>query len=120
MRYLYLLVFLPLVLTACTERQTCESRARNHLHDINLQIRETQDNLARGYTLVKQDFGLIIGTGICKWQGNVRVCAGSDFPQYRRVRIDPSAEQAKLDALVKRRAALERELAQCAVTYPEG
>ena len=120
MRYLFLLVLLPLVLTACTERQTCESRARNHLHDIKLQIRETEDNLSRGYALIKEDTGFVIGTGFCSYRGAVRVCTGSDFPQYRRVRIDPAAEQAKLNALVKRKAALEREFAQCAVTYPEG
>ena len=120
MRYMFLLVALPLVLAACTERQTCESRARNHLHDINLQIDMTEDNLSRGYALVKQDFGFTIGTGFCSHRGDFRLCTGSNFPNYRRVRIDPAAEQAKLDALLKRKAALQRELAQCAVTYPEG
>ncbi len=82
MRKLFLLIALPLVLvlTACTERQTCESRARNHLRDINLQIDETEDNLSRGYTLVKQDFGFVIGTGFCSHRGNVRVCTRFGFP----------------------------------------
>ncbi|WP_300519907.1 hypothetical protein [Aliiroseovarius sp.] len=120
MRCLYPFVILPLVLAACSERQTCESRTRSHLHDINLQIREAQDNLSRGYSLVKRDQGFVFGTRICSRRGDVRFCAGSSLPQYHRVRIDQAAEQAKLNALEIRKAALEREVAQCAEAYPEG
>ena len=114
MRNLFLMALAPLALVACTEQQTCEARARNHMHDIDLQIRETRQNLERGYVLVEQDFGLVIGTRICSDTGTVQICTGGDFPQYRRVRIDPAAEQAKLDALERRKVALAREFAQCA------
>ena len=120
MRHLILAALLPIALVACTERQTCESRAKNHMYDIDVQIREARENLERGYAYVKTNAVFTVGARFCSSRGGFALCTGPNLPSYRRVHIDPDAEQAKLSALEKRKIVLQNELARCAVAYPEG
>lgn len=120
MRQMILTALLPIALLACTERQTCESRAKSHMYDIDVQIRETRENLARGYAYVETQAVFTVGARVCSGQGGIVLCTRPTLPSHRRVRIDPDAEQAKLAALEKRKIALQGEFAHCAAAYPDG
>lgn len=109
-----------LVLSACTERQTCEARTRNHMSDIKAQISEAEDNLDRGYAYIRDNNRVQFGARFCtSGNGAFFLCAGNEHTSYRRVRIDEDAERAKLASLRARLPQLQSELAQCAVLYPD-
>ncbi len=110
-----------LILGACTERQACEARVHNHMADIKAQIAEVEDNLDRGHTYVRDTNLVQFGPRFCTvGDGVFFLCTGDENNAYRRVRIDAEAERAKLATLKARLPQLQAELAQCAVTYPEG
>ncbi len=86
--------------------------------DIKAQIAESEDNLERGYAYIRHDGHVTFHGRFCTFGNGVFfLCAGPDFPTYKRVKIDEAAERAKLGALRARLPKLEAELARCASAY---
>lgn len=113
---------IPALLAACatTPRQQCEWPIQNQLGALRLEIADTQQIIRRGYRLVPAQYPYI-GAFCVDHFGNDRLC----FPGDEGVRMDRRpihvrAERAKLEALLDERERLGRDLAECAVLYPEG
>lgn len=127
MRRFALALLLPLV--ACTTpRDQCERNATEDLRIVSALIVETEQNIARGYAITREqvetprltfcyggplDSG-DVGVGFC----NEIVTKTVERP----VAIDLDAEKAKLAALRKKQAELKARaaaaLAACAAQYP--
>ena len=118
-----------LALAACeTPRESCLSSASRELTVVDSLIRETQGNLQRGYA-IDRDQVVSVDHDFCRVQrrdGSVRLrpCDRTHVQNVRRpVAVDLRAEQAKLDSLLERRAALASQTAArqraCVATYPE-
>ena len=126
-----LLLLLPVALVAAcaSPQQQCIHRAAPELRTLDRLIGETQANLARGYgfvpeTRVRWEWEVcdryVDLDGSVRWS---RCWEPVHETVQRPVAIDPLAEQRKLDALQKRRAAYakaaEPQIAACRATYPE-
>jgi hypothetical protein len=118
-----------LTLAACeTPRQSCLSSASRDLRVVESLIRETQANLQRGYAIEEEQV-VDVDRTFCRVEGedgdiDLRPCERTQVENVSRpVAIDLRAEQAKLDGLVERRAALTAQTAArqqaCLATYPE-
>jgi hypothetical protein len=96
------------VLSACEPADSpCASPAARELRTVDKLIAETRTTLARGYTEERgsSGFDFCLGGG----GSDVGVSFCNDLGRSRAVAIDRAAEQRKLDALLKRRADLERQ-----------
>ncbi|TNC63902.1 hypothetical protein [Rubellimicrobium roseum] len=118
-----------LALSACqTPRESCIAGASRELRTVDLLIRETQGNLNRGYA-IETSQRIDVDREICEVEledGTERRywCEDTDVVDVQRpVAIDLATEQAKLDGLLERRAALAAErdarVQACVATYPE-
>ncbi|EYD74501.1 hypothetical protein Rumeso_03797 [Rubellimicrobium mesophilum DSM 19309] len=118
-----------LALAACeTPRESCLSSASRDLTIVESLIRQTQGNISRGYA-IERDQEVTVDRDFCRVEredGSIRLrpCDRTRVENVRRpVAIDLRAEQAKLDSLLERRAALASETAArqqaCIATYPE-
>jgi hypothetical protein len=118
-----------LALTACeTPQQSCLSSASRDLRIVESLIRETQGNLQRGYA-IEEDQVVDVDRSFCRVEredGDIDLvpCDRTEVENVRRpVAIDLRAEQAKLDGLLERRAALTTQTAArqqaCLASYPE-
>jgi hypothetical protein len=110
-----------LLLAGCetTPRQQCQAPYRAELRTAMAELRETETDLRRGYTLTpaRDDFGMhycLMPTGA------PRLCTVEDGePMYDKRPINRAAERAKLAALKGEVQRLNAALARCAAEYPE-
>ncbi|SMH48233.1 hypothetical protein [Maritimibacter sp. HL-12] len=112
---------LPILLAACeiTPRQQCEAPYRAELRTVDAEIRDTREILRRGFRLVPARWEH--GVHYCiERSGFVGLCTADDgLPMYDKRPISRAAEQAKLSTLEAERQRLSRNIAQCAVQFPE-
>ena len=106
------------LICACSPAEQCRLDASRELRQLDRQIAETRTDLARGYRLVPVENPFQIGLFGCLGRTDVfGFCADDLPPQYRRVRLNIPAEQAKLASLQSQRREAEartaRALAQC-------
>jgi len=124
-----LVLLSALALSACeTPRESCINSASRELRTIDSLIRQTQGNLSRGYA-IETEQRVDVDRRICEVEledGTERhfFCEDTDVVEVERpVAIDLQAEQAKLDGLLERRAALASErdarVQACTAAYPE-
>ena len=118
-----------LALAACeTPQQSCLSSASRDLRVVESLIRETQGNLQRGYAIEEEQI-VDVDRSFCRVEredGDIDLvpCDRTEVENVSRpVAIDLRAEQAKLDGLLERRAALTAQTAArqqaCIATFPE-
>jgi hypothetical protein len=118
-----------LALAACeTPRESCLSSATRDLSVVESLIRQTQGNISRGYA-IERDQEVTVDRDFCRVEredGSIRLrpCDRTRVENIRRpVAIDLRSEQAKLDSLLERRAALASATAArqqaCLATYPQ-
>ena len=123
------LLLLPLLVAACaTPREQCINDVSRDLRTLNSLIAVTQGNLQRGYAIAETTETQRIRT----------TCTGTnedgstftfpceetrDIEREVPVAIDLNAEQAKLESLLERRAALQgptnAAIQQCVAIHPE-
>lgn len=124
MRQLFLYTVVLGILSACTltPLEQCRANASRSLFNVEESIRETQKNIALGYVFVPADNA--IGATYCQSPvtGRMRLCLQPEDGQalFKRLRIEPQAEQAKLDVLLRRRDEILTARAQCDVAFPAG
>lgn len=112
-----------LTLTACSQRDICESRATKDLRVVNNLVAEVQVNLARGYAIeeIERPVERRYTCDVEQKDGSVlrQICTDIDIEtEERPVAIDLNVEAAKLRSLKVRQAELRQRtevaLAQCA------
>lgn len=112
---------LSVVLAACalTPRQQCEAPYQAELRTVETEIRSTELNLRRGFTLVPARWPY--GVHYCLTATDrVTLCTAADeLPMYDKQPINRVAEMAKLRALLSERRRLAAAIQQCAVQFPE-
>ena len=111
------LLFATLTLAACTlsPQQKCQASINRALADNRAEIERSMEAIDRGVVFVPARDN--IGVRFCLGdQGTFELCLSQPegVQTFVKQRIDRTAEQAKLDALLQRRQALQAELAQCA------
>lgn len=120
-------------LGACgTPQEQCINRSTRELRNLEYLLKETEENLARGYAWEEYEVPTwrreICGTQLVPGKdGPVerpRYCLVRDVETKRRIKsIDPAEEARKRDALKAKIAAImpqvEANIAACRATYPE-
>ncbi len=124
MRLHLTILLLPVVLAACSNpREACMKSATEELRVINALVAETETNLARGYTLIKEP-GVRTGLHFCLSPTNPFTFCSSTEPTVttRPTAIDIRAEERKLAQLRAKQSELTvrsaSAIASCEQQYP--
>lgn len=124
MRWFVPLAILPF-LASCSEQQMCISRVTQDLRAVRGFVEEARGNVERGYAIVETE-EIEFQRTLCEVRpdGTKVYCNRPEVETVRkRIAIDLDAEQAKLDALLRKEAELaakaERDVAACKAEYPE-
>lgn len=108
------LMIATLTLVACgTPQEQCSKAVTKDIRTVDILIRETQGNLARGFRYETEYRNTNFGLSLCTGRSNVGFCYDNRGPTTvrRAVAIDPEQEQRKLAALQDQKSSLLQ--AQC-------
>lgn len=120
---LLLVAALPLLAACGDPRDRCVREATSELRTVEALIAETETNIARGFTVVREP-GVRTRLDLCIAPSDPFLfCTGTEpTVRERPVAVDRAAERRKLATLQARRAELQaqtrRALAACEARHP--